>query len=222
MPTSDQSALARPRAETTRMIVSSTARRVAVTAALNRIPTTASAVAAARRTSAAARGPMAGQTAAANWPAASANALGTITTRASCRTRARKPARRPRTRATIPYRPPAVGYSTPSSAQPTARQPLIRAAIRKARKAPLPCWPSATEPMANTDAAGPITARVSVKLPATFSVRASCWGSRRPARASVPAVGSLTWLLTLGAGRARVRGPPPRPGWRPRACDRWP
>jgi hypothetical protein len=35
------------------------------------------------------------------------------------------PARRPRTRPTIPYRPPAVGYSAPSSAQPTARQPLI-------------------------------------------------------------------------------------------------
>src|SRR5918993_137931 len=114
VPASDQSALASPRAETTRMIVSSRARRAAVTAALNRIPTIASAVAAASRTSAAVRGLIAGQTAAAYWPAASANALGTMTNSASCRTRARKPARRPSRRATIPYRPPAVGYSAPS------------------------------------------------------------------------------------------------------------
>src|SRR5918993_1374868 len=59
-----------PRTDTTRMIVSSRARRAAATAALNRIPTTASAVAAASRTSAAARGLMAGQTAAAYCPAA--------------------------------------------------------------------------------------------------------------------------------------------------------
>jgi hypothetical protein len=147
-----------------------------VTAALRRIPATASAVAAASRTSAAVRGLMIGQTAFRYWPAASANALGTMTNNTSCSTRARKPARRPSTRATIPYSPPAVGYREPSSAQPTARQPLIRAAIRKARKAPLPCWPRATEPMAKTDAAGPITDRVIATFPATRRLRASCWG----------------------------------------------
>jgi hypothetical protein len=121
VPASDQSALAKPRAETTRMMVSSRASRAAVTAALNRIPATASAVAAASRTSAAVRGLTAGQTAFRYWPAARAKALGTMTNSVSCRARARKPARRPRTRATIPYRPPAVGYSAPSSAQPTAQ-----------------------------------------------------------------------------------------------------
>jgi hypothetical protein len=175
VPVNDQWACAKPRAETTRMTVSSKASRVAVTAALNRIPATASAVAAASRTSAAVRGLMAGQTAARYCPAASANALGAMATTTSWRARARKPARRPRTRATIPYSPPAVGYSAPSSAQPTARQPLITAASRKARKAPLPCWRRATEPMANTEAAGPITARVIARLPATRRVRASCW-----------------------------------------------
>ena len=97
-----------------------------------------------------------------------------MTNKASWSVKARKPARRPRTRPTIPYRPPAVGYSAPNSAQPTARQPLITAAARNARKAPLPCWRNAIEPMANTDAAGPITDSVIVMLPTTLSVRASC------------------------------------------------
>jgi hypothetical protein len=156
------------------MAASSSVRKAAVTAALNRIPATALAVAAASRTSAAARGLTAGHRAVRNSPAARANALGAMTNTASWRTRARTPARRPRVRATIPYMPPAVGYSAPSSAQPTARHALITAASRNARKAPLPCWPSATEPMANTDAAGPTSDSVIARLPDTRSVRASC------------------------------------------------
>jgi hypothetical protein len=69
MPANDQWAWAKPRADTTRMMVGSSASKAAVTAALNRIPTMVSA-AAASRTSAAVRGLMVGQTAFRYWPAA--------------------------------------------------------------------------------------------------------------------------------------------------------